>query len=247
MIERILCPFHTERTPSCVVYPTGFKCYGCGRTGTLQDLGRSEAPKIKETYVEDIKSSIERIKTLSVRNIRGIDLPCDSEYYYIVYPTGDYYNARRIDSSASHVQKYKCPAGIRRPLFHALDVPSAVCIVCEGEINAISISQAYPEVACVSPGGSSDFYGKRLLKDLTHYKKYDRIIVVTDEDKAGCIAAIQLKTHLTPIVPDVDIFLMPIDANDILVKYGKEALKEVVKNMVVSRRLCLDFKGLPAS
>jgi len=31
---KINCPFHSERTPSCVLFPTGgFKCFGCGEHG----------------------------------------------------------------------------------------------------------------------------------------------------------------------------------------------------------------------
>lgn len=29
---KIRCPFHAERTPSCVLFPTGgYKCFGCGK------------------------------------------------------------------------------------------------------------------------------------------------------------------------------------------------------------------------
>lgn len=54
MREKIyfLCPFHRERTPSCVWYPKGsaaaqgsfpsrwshFHCYGCGKTGNIHTL-----------------------------------------------------------------------------------------------------------------------------------------------------------------------------------------------------------------
>lgn len=34
----VLCPFHTERTPSCAVRVDGFYCFGCGRSGTLKEL-----------------------------------------------------------------------------------------------------------------------------------------------------------------------------------------------------------------
>lgn len=31
---KIRCPFHKERTPSCVLFPTGgFKCFGCPAHG----------------------------------------------------------------------------------------------------------------------------------------------------------------------------------------------------------------------
>jgi len=32
-----LCPFHKERTASFVVYPDGYKCFGCGESGNAID------------------------------------------------------------------------------------------------------------------------------------------------------------------------------------------------------------------
>lgn len=38
--EVILCPFHTEKTPSCAVKPDNtFHCIGCGATGYVRDDG----------------------------------------------------------------------------------------------------------------------------------------------------------------------------------------------------------------
>lgn len=37
----MLCPFHREKTPSCVVSstrPRYFKCYGCGKCGGVREL-----------------------------------------------------------------------------------------------------------------------------------------------------------------------------------------------------------------
>lgn len=32
--QHIRCPFHNERTPSCVIYPDGgFHCFGCSKNG----------------------------------------------------------------------------------------------------------------------------------------------------------------------------------------------------------------------
>ncbi len=39
----MLCPFHKEKTPSCVLNtrnPRNFICYGCGKTGGLRELSR---------------------------------------------------------------------------------------------------------------------------------------------------------------------------------------------------------------
>ncbi len=34
----ICCPFHTEKTPSCKLYGTKFKCFGCGEHGDVIDF-----------------------------------------------------------------------------------------------------------------------------------------------------------------------------------------------------------------
>lgn len=33
-----LCPFHSEKTPSLVLYPDGFYCFGCGAGGDVIDF-----------------------------------------------------------------------------------------------------------------------------------------------------------------------------------------------------------------
>lgn len=35
---KTLCIFHEERTPSLMIYSDGFKCFGCGKTGSVLDL-----------------------------------------------------------------------------------------------------------------------------------------------------------------------------------------------------------------
>lgn len=36
--EIILCPFHREQTPSCMVEDDAFNCFGCGERGDLGKL-----------------------------------------------------------------------------------------------------------------------------------------------------------------------------------------------------------------
>lgn len=48
---KILCPFHKEDTPSCLLFPTGgFKCFGCGAQGD----SISFVMKIGGTFVEAV-------------------------------------------------------------------------------------------------------------------------------------------------------------------------------------------------
>lgn len=58
---KILCPFHSENTPSCVLFPTGgFKCFGCGAHGNTVDfvMKLSSEPDEKERFREAINELI---------------------------------------------------------------------------------------------------------------------------------------------------------------------------------------------
>ena len=66
-----LCPFHSEKTPSFVVYPNtkSFYCFGCGAGGTaVTFLSRME----NLTYRESLEALASRV---------GISLPEDDSYY----------------------------------------------------------------------------------------------------------------------------------------------------------------------
>ena len=52
--QTIRCPFHQERTPSCVIYPDGhYYCFGCGSHGSnaidfLMAMGSSFSAALDE-------------------------------------------------------------------------------------------------------------------------------------------------------------------------------------------------------
>lgn len=58
-IISINCPFHSDKSPSCIIYPNnGFHCFGCGQNGRnaidfCQALGYSFQDSLKElsTYI----------------------------------------------------------------------------------------------------------------------------------------------------------------------------------------------------
>lgn len=37
-VLQILCPWHTEKTPSCVIKGTVVFCFGCGHQATVEEL-----------------------------------------------------------------------------------------------------------------------------------------------------------------------------------------------------------------
>lgn len=222
MRQRIKCPFHEEKTPSMVIYDDVGHCFGCGATATLDKLGVKQ--ENKNSYVEDIEASLSRIKALPKVSIRGLSFHADSSYFYIVFPGIHFYKKRLIAGGSG--PKYIGPAGHKKPLFRAVDRPeNDTLVIVEGELNALSLAACELPINVCSPGGSGDFYSKSMSKELTYYEKHTKILIVTDKDKAGAIAAIELKARLLGRVPAA-IQLVEKDFNDLLQEEnGKEKIR----------------------
>ena len=86
--HKALCPFHTEDTPSFTVYENGWKCFGCGASGSnidfliKADLASSplEAAKmIAERFGIEVKEHKPRTrKSLAISEYaRYVNLPED--------------------------------------------------------------------------------------------------------------------------------------------------------------------------
>ncbi len=212
--ERRLCPnpLHLEKTPSYVIYPTGGYCFGCGHAGPRVEIG--EEVVRKPSYVENIDESLAYIASLPTRPIRGFSLPYDDVFYYLVWPSGRYYKARKIDSDGGG-DKYRSATGHKKPLFEArLGRPRGPLVIVEGEFNALAIAAVIePEidVTIVSPGSA----GEMGTKYLASYAPYRYIYIVADKDKAGVKAGIELATKLRSQTPFVVVDFWEKDANDI--------------------------------
>lgn len=231
MIERVVCPFHEERTPSCVIYPDGkYHSFCCGRHGLAKDLGYAVPQEATPKYVEDLSVTVPAILELPVQKVRGLALHASDDGYYILWPDRDYYKFRSYRTDVGGA-KYKGPAGVPKPMFKANIVPSDRLVIVEGEINSLSLAKVRPDLCVVSPGGAGDFYSKRTLnKDLEFYRRYRSVVIIVDADKAGAVAAIQLKAALMAVDRTVEIKMMSPDANDLLVQ-SEETLKEETERM----------------
>jgi hypothetical protein len=242
--DRIICPFHKEDTPSLVLYESGDGfCFGaCYKRYSAEELGRKPVANPVPRKVENIPARMEAISKLPIGHIRGLKLPYDRHGYYIVWPTMDYYRYRKnvcLDGGS----KYVGPAGHSPPLFYANLPGSQTAILCEGEINALSLAAAFPELDVMSPGGAGNFNENFLSKYLPRLSKYASILMIADDDDAGIGAIIKGKTFLIRYVPKLPVLLMPRDrdANDWLMKYGKEGLrKEITQAMGVQEGVSRD-------
>lgn len=214
MHNKILCPFHNERTPSCVIYPDHYFCFGCRKYGPLSDLeGIVDLPEIKERKPEDLKKQMAYISRLEKKVVRGLELPVDETGYYIVWPGNRYYVKRYFEPRPG---KYYRPAGHRPPLFTAKWKSYRLGYIVEGEMNALSVAEAVDSTV-VSPGSATNF-----TKYLPYFKKFDKLVIVADRDNAGTLAAMELQNQLES---EKKVILMERDANDWLVRYGRKGLK----------------------
>ena len=226
---KIRCPFHEDNTASLHIYEDGYHCFGCGASGPLDRLPAQYRPQeVPVKYVENVERTVSWIKSLPKKTIRGLNLHCSTDHYFIVWPDGLYY-VRRGFIDVPGRGKYKAPSGHARPLLIASHGPQRQLAIVEGEINALSIAAVYPNLNIVSPGGAGDFYSKHSEKNLNYYRLFDKISLIVDKDPAGAKAAIELKSKLLQYGLEVTISLWEQDANDILMQYGKEGLKKQIQ------------------
>lgn len=229
--NRILCQFHSEATPSMVLYPeTGtFRCYGCGKYGRLEELKGITTAQLSVSQVqsENIDETLEYIDSLPRAQIRGLELPRDADSYYVVWPDRSYYKRRIIDCE-NPGGKYRSPRGVARtPFVLRSQARRGACVLVEGEINALSLGLLQPPCDIVCPGSAGDF-GNLGRLPVAAPGRYEKILIWCDNDAAGASAAIKAKAYLNDKCKKVEIFLGDEDANDVLCRYGQEALQKIL-------------------
>lgn len=219
----IICPFHkvsgeSEKTPSCHVYSDGFYCFSCGASGPVSDLTGVTPPKPKKPV--NLEGKLRYIQSLPVGEIRGLSLPHDKDFYYLVWPDGKFYLARAKQEGRA---KYLVPAGHSRPLYKPRIANTGVLWFVEGEINAASLAKVVEDTV-ISPGSVTKF----AIKDLTMFRRYGTIYLVVDNDIPGTMAAIELFGRLKTFKANVQIQLWKDDANKVLMERGIDGLRQEV-------------------
>jgi len=229
MKVRCCNPAHTDDTPSMHVYPEIAYCFVCGFTCDSKDvMDEEDYKKIKVKEKDNIEEKIKEIEKLPKRVIRGLLLPYDESNgsYYIVWPDKTFYKKRVSSDSRS---RYMGPRGHKPPLFRCRSDNSTkqvnrVCIVMEGEINALSLDIAirgYP-VDIVSPGSCNS-----LLDHTPTYLQYNHTIIIVDKDPPGVYNGYRLKETLMDAGKSVTLIALDQDFNDLLQQGGPELVKQV--------------------
>lgn len=228
---KVKCPRHEDINPSCEVYPEHGYCFVCSEVIPLSELGiKGPYRPEKEPYVENVNQKLDYIRLLGRESIRGLWLPCDSTGYYICWPNANYYKLR-LHNPRDGESKYLGPTGHKPPIFKAREFPySRILYIVEGEINALSLAETDIKGHIISLGSASNFISDLYKKELTPDMPYDNIVVVVDKDPAGIAGAISIKSKLLAWGKKVSVVLMSIDANEMLLTVGKEALQHHVEN-----------------
>lgn len=227
---KIICPFHEERTPSCVLYSDNYVCFGCGKRGPRSELsGEYATVPIEDPEPENLAQAYEYIDSLPLTLQRGLMLPTDRRGFYVPWPNRTYYKYRFFEPTGP---KYVGAKGHKKPPFLANLTMSSLCFLVEGELNALSLVEALPEASVISPGGAGDFSSDRIKKYYTVLDKYSTIVLVVDEDEAGAKAVISSMPVIKQWGKRVISWLMKPDANDLLQGIGSAGLRQEVLRVV---------------
>ena len=122
-------------------------------------------------------------------------------------------------------------------IFYNLDSlkESSLCYIVEGEIDCLTMYEAWPSVACVSvPNGASS--GSSKLEYLDHCWQYfedkTQIVIATDGDGPG----LALRDELARRLGKERCFFLRYpegckDLNEVLVKHGKDVVQQVTESV----------------
>lgn len=232
---KVNCPYHKDDTASMHIYPDGRAyCFGCGKSINSDELLGKDIYKyakksgFKNTYKEDITKSLNCISKHPVKEIRGLQLPCDIAGYYIVYPNAPYYIKRVWDDKDKN--RYRSPKGIVKPIYKVRQVkPSEFLLLIEGQLNALTADSCFRQLntSIGSPGAASDF---NRVATIEYCLQYSKVCLIVDKDAAGVAAGIQLKQTIEKLGKRCVLYAMERDLNEILCTDGQEEVnKEIHK------------------
>lgn len=224
---KILCPAHPDSTPSMEVYPDGGFCFSCGAYIPIGELPNGETYKIEKKEPENIQETINRVEQLPKINQRALLLHSNAHGYYIVWPNKEFYKFRK---TTENTVRYMGPRGRRPPLFWIKSKQTGnTIVVVEGELNAISLLEAYPDPSfdIASPGSANE-----LSRHEGIYRTFKTVIIVVDNDPTGIANGFVTKELLLKAGIDVTLIPIPKDFNDILQDQGPEGLRLYFKELL---------------
>jgi twinkle protein len=251
-----VCPFcsadRKKKTDKCVSlhWDTGFfNCNHCGERGQLHTFKKKEVekiyarPKISTVkrdfsdklikYMLGVRSiEVNALKALKVREVREWMPQTKKEETCIAF---DYYlNGELINTKFRDGAKNFKLVKDAEKIFYNLDNISTekTCVIVEGEFDVLAYSMAGITNVVSVPNGFN-LQGNINLDYLDNYLEYfdnkEFIIIAVDNDAAGKAGEKELIRRFGAEKCKIVDFGDCKDANDYLIKYGKESLSNTVK------------------
>lgn len=241
-----LCPFHDEKSGSFTVYKDHFKCYGCDAGGDVFDFLQKikgitfkEAAKIMDVPVKESKVVTMNItddggplgaKALAFFSDRGIksntltDFNITEKGGEIHFPFIEGEQVVNI-KYRGRGKAFRLVSGGKSILYNVNSVAETT-FVCEGEIDAMTLSQCgYPAVVSVPNGSQS-------AKNQTIYlKNCKKIYLAGDMDAPG----LKMQNDLAEALGPSRCLMVTWpegckDANEVLIKLGEQAIRTAILN-----------------
>lgn len=239
-----LCPFHVEQTPSFSVTKDRFKCFGCGVSGDVFDFLQKvkgitfleakalmnidgEEAKVRTMHITDDGGPL-TAKALQFFSDRGIKPSTLTEFgiteskgsiHFPFFEGTQVVNIKYRDPG----KKFRLHVGGKSILYN-VNAVDEVTYICEGEIDAMTLSQSgFTSVVSVPNGSNS-------ARNQTMYlKTCSRIFLCGDMDTPGR----KMQADLADALGRDRCWqvLWPEgckDANEVLVKLGQERLRLAV-------------------
>ena len=239
------CVFHPEEEASLAIFKDYFKCFGCGKVGSidylLEELGIKERPKldivqnIKESLITTILSQLSSLEGLpsdaTTFNAEFRNITKETFAHFQVF-TSDYYP----DELVFPIFEGRELRGlIRKPLtgkylanffqgyypFNFNNCCANGLIVVEGVFDALSVWQAGFTNVCAILGTGNVFPFVKYLRQL----KAKNVQILFDGDTAGYTAA----KKLNGMYPNSSIIEMPQDTDPNSLNNIEEFLKRNIR------------------
>jgi len=229
-------------------------CFHCGWSGVLKNkredyvmpIKKYAKPKVIESaelpdkvidWFANRKITIETLKHFDIKNEKTYFSQSGKEESAVVFPykrNNEIINYK-YRSGKKHFKQSKNAEKIFFNL-DCIDNELDYLIICEGEIDALSFHQAgYKYVLSIPDGAPSpdakNFDGKfdYIVNCEKEIKDIDAIIICADNDEAGRVLEKELSRRLgRDRCFKIDYPSDCKDANEILVKYGKDGIDELI-------------------
>jgi hypothetical protein len=201
------------------IYENTAHCFVCGAHCPVEDvLSGVELKKYNKQHKYSFEETMEYISCLPVKEVRGLMLPVNTTGFYVVWPDKSYYKKRLYIGK----NRYIGPPGMKPPLLKlGPQKAKSMLWVIEGELNALSFNQCYPNEDVVSPGSATE-----LLRHIEFYLTFPYISVIVDKDDAGVAHGVILRDELAARGKLCNLIAVKKDFNDVLQEKGKARAKE---------------------